>query len=83
MARATTPPPMQELADPEQGINPLKLSEVNTPSYKTSELIALAILSTPNQRATTKQIYRWVSQNFAANAANEEVWQHRIRNGFE
>jgi hypothetical protein len=49
------------------------------PNYSYSQLIAMAILRSPNRRLTLAQIYKWISETFRFYGSQQTGWQNSIR----
>jgi forkhead transcription factor HCM1 len=49
------------------------------PNYSYSQLIAMAILRSPNRRLTLAQIYKWISESFRFYGSQQTGWQNSIR----
>ncbi len=58
---------------------PLLVDDGKKPPYSYAELIAYAILRSPDRRLTLAQIYTWISESFCYYRASNSGWQNSIR----
>ncbi|KAI1180449.1 hypothetical protein F4777DRAFT_316926 [Nemania sp. FL0916] len=58
---------------------PLIYDDGTKPGLSYAQLIAMAILRSPNQKLTLAQIYKWISDTYSFYNANDAGWQNSIR----
>ncbi|XP_018785838.1 PREDICTED: forkhead box protein I2-like [Bactrocera latifrons] len=76
---ALTPPPSDISVSPNESMSSNEGNCGNRPNYTYSELVAMAIRSSPEGKLTLSAIQNWISENFPYYRKDEQGWQNQIR----
>ncbi|XP_050334086.1 forkhead box protein D1-like [Bactrocera neohumeralis] len=76
---ALTPPPSDISMSPNESMSSNEENCGIRPNHTYSELVTMAIRSSPDGKLTLSAIQNWISQNFPYYRKDEQGWQNQIR----